>query len=79
MDSDVIIQQFEQIEHRVESLLGSCREIEAENSELKNRLLKLEEELKAKQEMENRYQEEKTLVRTKIDGLLAKLDTIAED
>jgi hypothetical protein len=41
--------------------------------------LTLEEDLQQKQELENRYQEEKSLVRTKIDGLLAKLDTIAED
>lgn len=79
MDSDLIIQQFEQIEHRVEHLIRTCKEIEAENIDLKNRVLKLEEELKVKQEMENKYQEEKSLVRTKIDGLLAKLDTIAED
>lgn len=78
MDSDLIIQQFEQIEQRVESLIETCRKIEAENNELKNRVLTLEEELKAKLEMENRYQEEKSLVRNKIDGLLAKLDTIAE-
>lgn len=79
MDSDLIIQQFEQIERRVENLIGACRETEAENNELKNRVMKLEEELTAKREMENRYQEEKNLVRTKIDGLLTKLDTIAED
>jgi regulator of replication initiation timing len=78
LDSDLIIQQFEQIEQRVESLIETCRKIEAENNELKNRVLTLEEELKAKLEMESRYQEEKSLVRNKIDGLLAKLDTIAE-
>ena len=78
MDSDLIIQQFEQIEQRVESLIETCRKIEAENNELKNRVLTLEEELKAKLEMENRYQEEKNLVRSKIDGLLAKLNTVAE-
>lgn len=79
MDSDLIIQQFEQIEQRVENLIRACRDFETENNELKNRLLGLEEELQKKQEQENRYQEEKNLVRTKIDGLLTKLDTIAED
>ena len=78
MDSDLIIQQFEKIELKVENLIGVCRKFEAENSELKNRVLRLEEELQKKQELESRYQEEKTLVRNKIDGLLAKLDTIAE-
>jgi len=79
LDSNLIIQQFEQIELKVENLIGACRKFEAENSELKNRVLRLEEELQKKQEQENRYQEEKNLVRTKIDGLLTKLDTIAED
>ena len=79
MDSDLIIQQFEQIEQRVEKLIGACRDFEAENNELRNRVLGLEEELQKKQDLENRYQEEKNLVRTKIDGLLTKLDTIAED
>jgi chromosome segregation ATPase len=79
LDSDLIIQQFEQIEQRLENLIGTCSEYEAKNSELKNRILTLEEELQQKRELENRYQEEKSLVRTKIDGLLAKLDTIAED
>jgi DNA repair ATPase RecN len=79
LDSDLVIQQFEQIEQRVEGLIGVCRKFEAENSELKNHVMRLEEELQGKQEQEKSYQEEKNLVRTKIDGLLAKLDTIAED
>lgn len=79
MDGDLIIEQFGKIEQKVEGLIESFSKIEAENNELKNRVLTLENELNAKQEMENRYQEEKSLVRTKIDGLLAKLDTLAED
>ena len=79
MDNDLIIRQFEQIEQRVEHLIETCREFEARNIELKSNILRLEEELQKKQETENRYQEEKQLVRTKIDGLLTKLDTIAKD
>lgn len=79
MDSDQIIRQFEQIEQRVESLIKTCKDLETVNSELKNQILKLEETLLEKQETENRYQEERILVRSKIDGLLAKLDTVAEN
>ena len=79
MDSDLIIRQFEQIEQRVESLIGKCKEFEAANHELQSQVLKLEEALQGKQETENRYQEERNLVRSKIDGLLAKLDTVAEN
>ena len=38
----------------------------------------LEEELQGKVEVENNYQEEKALIRSKIDGLLAKLEDITE-
>lgn len=79
MDSDLIIRQFEQIEQRVENLIETCSEFETKNIELKNHVMKLEEELQKKQDTENRYQEEKRLVRSKIDGLLTKLDTIAKD
>jgi chromosome segregation ATPase len=79
LDSDLIIRQFEQIEQRVENLIETCSEFETKNIELKNHVMKLEEELQKKQDTENRYQEEKRLVRSKIDGLLTKLDTIAKD
>ena len=79
MESDLILQRFEEIEQRVEKLIDTCREFEGKNIELKNQVLKLEEELLRKQEAENRYQEEKHLVRSKVDGLLTKLNTIAED
>lgn len=79
MDSDLIIQQFEQIEQKVENLIETCRKVEATNIDLTSQVLKLEEEIQRKQDAENKYQEEKTLVRSKVDGLLAKLNTIAED
>ena len=79
MESDLIIRQFEQIEQRVGDLIETCKDYEAANIELKNQVVKLQEELQAKQETENRYMEEKSLVRSKIDGLLAKLDTVAEN
>jgi cell division protein ZapB len=79
LDSDLIIRQFEQIEQRVENLIKACKDLETENNELLSQVLKLEEALQVKQETENRYQEEKNLVRSKVDGLLAKLDTVAEN
>jgi chromosome segregation ATPase len=79
LENDLIIQQFEAIEQRVEKLIESRRELEEKNTELKNQVSRLEGELLEKQEMENKYQEEKHLVRSRIDGLLTKLNTIAED
>jgi len=79
VDSDLIIRQFEQIERRVENLIETCRDFEAANLELKNQVMKLEEALQTKEETENKYQEETSLIRSRIDGWLAKLDTVAVD
>jgi hypothetical protein len=79
LDNDLVIRQFEQIERRVENLIETCKDFEAANLELKNQVIKLEEALSKTEETENRYQEEKNLIRSKIDGLLAKLGTVAPD
>ena len=78
MDNAVILQQFEEIEKKVERLIQVCKSQEAANSELKEKIKKLEEELQVKVEAENSYIKERDLVRSKIDGLLGKLDKIAE-
>ena len=78
MDNAVILQQFEEIEKKIERLIQVCKSQEAANSELKEKIKKLEEELQVKVEAENSYIKERDLVRSKIDGLLGKLDKIAE-
>ena len=78
MDNAVILQQFEEIEKKIERLIHICKSQEAANSELKEKIKRLEEELQVKVEAENSYMKERDLVRSKIDGLLGKLDEIAE-
>jgi protein-arginine kinase activator protein McsA len=51
---------------------------EAKNQELTNKIDKLEEELQSKADVEQRYQEEKTLIRSKIDNLLARLGDLTD-
>ncbi len=51
---------------------------QAANLELKNKLNNLEEEIQGKVEAERNYAEEKALIRSKIDGLLARLDDISD-
>ena len=60
MESAFILNQFDQIEQKVE-------------------IQRLEEEIQGKVEAENSYAEEKALIRSKIDGLLAKLDEVANE
>ncbi|KPJ75184.1 MAG: hypothetical protein AMJ54_15675 [Deltaproteobacteria bacterium SG8_13] len=73
MDSNQINQRFSEIERSVERVIEVCRSYEAINLELKRTIGKLEEELQQKVEAERRYQEERSLIRSKIDNLLEKL------
>lgn len=78
MDNEQILRQFEAIEGKVERLIGVCKSLEATNSDLINKIEALEKELQVKVEAENSYTEEKALIRSKIDNLLAKLEDVNE-
>jgi phage-related minor tail protein len=78
VDNDFVLKQFGEIENKVERLIENCKAQAAANSELKSKLASLEEEIRGKVEAEKNYAEEKTLIRSKIDGLLARLDDISE-
>ena len=79
MDSQTILIQFEEIEQRVGRLLGACKALEEKNQELDNKVMVLEGELQAKVNAENVYAEEKTMIRSKIDSLLARLEEASEE
>ncbi len=79
MDNAFILNQFDQIEQKVEILVDKCNALEATNLELRNKIKHLEEEIQGKVEAETSYAEEKALIRSKIDGLLAKLDEVASE
>jgi chromosome segregation ATPase len=72
------LRQFEEIEQRVDDLMGTLRSLEAANAELKNKVLLLEESLQDKAVSEKRYAEEKSLIKSRIDGLLKKLGDVSE-
>ncbi len=78
MDNEFVLKQFGEIEHKVEKLIENCKTQAAANSELKYKLKSLEEEIQGKVEAEQNYAEEKALIRSKIDGLLARLDDISD-
>ena len=74
MNDELVFRQFEEIERKVESLIKICKAHEATNSELKSKIKSLEEEIQGKVEAGRSYAEEKALIRSKIDGLLARID-----
>lgn len=78
MDNQSLINQFQTIETRLDALLQICKDKDDQNKELSLRIEQLEEELRTKVEAEQRYTEEKALIRSKVDQLLMRLDEIAK-
>jgi len=78
LDHEKTLRQFDEIEEKVGKLIDVCKSLEATNLELKNKIGRLEEELQGKVEAENNYQEERALIRSKIDSLLIRLEDITE-
>ncbi len=78
MDNAIISDQFKEIEKKVAKLIAVCKEHEATNLELKNKINSLEEELLGKIEAEKSDTQKKALIRSKIDSLLVKIEEIFE-
>jgi prefoldin subunit 5 len=78
LDNDTILKQFKEIEDRIESLISRCSLLETTNSELTATVENLEATLKDKEAMVNQDGEIKTLIRSRIDNLLERLDGITE-
>lgn len=79
MDNAIILQQFDEIERKAERLLKAFHALEAEKGQLQNRIESLTVELQKKIEAEKKYEKERDLIRSKIDGLLAKLEDVAAE
>ena len=78
MENEFILKQFEVVEQKIERLIELCNSLEATNLEQKNKINSLEEEIQGKVEAERSFAKEKALIRSKIDGLLVKLDEVAK-
>ena len=78
MENQNILQHFETIEQKVEKLIGVCQSLEKTNSELDAKIGRLKEELQSKVEAENRNEETRTQIRSKIDSLLVRLEDITD-
>jgi len=77
LDIDDVMLQFDEIEEKVGKLVEQQKALEAKNAELAEKVESLEEELRKKAETENTYSEQKALIRSKIDGLLSKLNELS--
>jgi len=78
LDNEFILRQFEEIEEKVVRLIDVCKSHEPTNAELRKTIEKLEQELQGRVEAEESYLEERDLVRSKVDGLLVRLNNVIE-
>jgi protein-arginine kinase activator protein McsA len=78
LDKETVLRQFDEIEQKVERLIGVCKSHEATILELKNKIKELEEELQSRVEAEKDFTEERSLIRSKIDNILDRLEDVSE-
>ena len=73
MENQVLLKQFEEIEGKIERLIGAFNTLKSENAELKNKIERLEGELQGKTVQEAQFNQEKDQIRHRIGALLARL------
>ncbi len=78
MDNELLDNKFADIDDKVDFLIELCQTFQMENTELKGKVERLETELNKKNETEERYAEQQAVIRTKIDGLLEKLNNFSD-
>ena len=76
MEEEKFPRQFKKLEDKIEELIQACRDFQQTESVLKTKIHDLEGALKAKADAEQEYAEEKSMVRSKIDNLLSRLDQV---
>ena len=78
VDEEGFAEQFKKLEDRVEELVRMCNELQNAKAELGKKVEKLEKSLAAKDESEQGYLEERSMIRSRMDSLLEKLDQVFE-
>lgn len=79
MDQEAVLQQFESLSQKIESLIETCELYKAENSDLRHNNESLIAQLQEKEASEKRSEELKALVRSKIDSLMGRLSQFTEE
>ncbi len=74
MAENAIFQQFKKLEDRVEQLVGTCRDLKNAKTVLEEKIRELEGALKKDDTAAQRYDQERSMIRSRIDDLLGKVD-----
>lgn len=78
MNGNLIFDQFDEIEEKVEFLIELCKSLDASNKELQAKVEGLELQIKDKTEAEELHSDHREKIRNKIDGLMGKLNGYSE-
>ena len=76
MEEESFPGQFKRLEDKIEDLIQTCRHLQQTESELEAKIYELEGALKAKVAAEQEYAGERSVVRSRIDDLLSRLDQV---
>jgi len=79
LGNESIKTKFDDIEIRVDFLIELCKTLQDDNKILVSKVENLEIELDKKSKTEEVYAERESMVHSKMDGLLAKLDSFANN
>lgn len=71
-----IPEQFKKLEDKVEQLVHKCNDLQTEKMNLESKIGDLEAALSSKDVTEKKYLEEKSLIRSKMDDLVGRLDQV---
>jgi FtsZ-binding cell division protein ZapB len=79
VDRETVINQFSELENKIDHLIRTCKRLEAESSALKEENQALTIQLQEKTEAQKQNDELKDLVVSKIDSLMGRLDEFSEE
>ena len=74
LGNDFIKKKFDNIDGKIDFMIEFCHTLQLENKELLLKNMSLEAELDKKNKTDEQSSEQETLIQSKIDGLLKKLN-----
>jgi peptidoglycan hydrolase CwlO-like protein len=79
LDQETVLHQFGELEKKIEHLIDRCKQLETARSELEQRNQQLAAQLEEKIMAEQKNHDLKSLIRSKIDSLMGRLDEFTND
>jgi exonuclease VII small subunit len=78
VEQDTIPAQFKKLEEKVGQLVQTCNDLQRGKAELEAKIRDYQRAFEVKGEAEQKYMEEKMMIRSRIDDLLGRLDQVLD-